>query len=384
MPCVLAGPDEEAAWLAGEADGLLGPLRRRAHGRRAGQPRRQQGRGRGRRAARRRRRRPSPHSSAWTPDGPPSGRVPSLNEGQLVLIVGVLLAAGLAASLAAGRLRVPGLVLVLRLGMAIGSDGLEPDRLRRLRAGAPGRRRRARLHPLRGRPVVGLRRDPAGARDVDRAGHARHARHGGADRRPGGAAVRPRPARGAAARLDGGRHRRRRRSSPCCADRRCAASSRARWRASRASTTRSRSCSSSAASRRSSTTDFGLEDALLLVVQRALDRLRRRARRRRPRRALPAPRDAAVGRSVSRSPRSPPAALAFGAALTLHGSGFLAVFLAGLVLGTASTPARRTIVTFHEGLALGRPARPLPGARAARVPGAARRRSSPRAPRSPS
>jgi len=26
MPCVLAGPDEEAAWLAGEADGLLAPL----------------------------------------------------------------------------------------------------------------------------------------------------------------------------------------------------------------------------------------------------------------------------------------------------------------------------------------------------------------------
>jgi putative SOS response-associated peptidase YedK len=25
MPCVLAGPDEEAAWLAGEADGLLSP-----------------------------------------------------------------------------------------------------------------------------------------------------------------------------------------------------------------------------------------------------------------------------------------------------------------------------------------------------------------------
>ena len=44
-------------------------------------------------------------------------------------------------------------------------------------------------------------------------------------------------------------------------------------------------------------------------------------------------------------------ALAFGAAASLHGSGFLAVFLAGLVLGTASTPARRTIVTFHEGLA---------------------------------
>jgi cell volume regulation protein A len=44
-------------------------------------------------------------------------------------------------------------------------------------------------------------------------------------------------------------------------------------------------------------------------------------------------------------------ALAFGTAQSLHGSGFLAVFLAGLVLGTASTPARRTIVTFHDGLA---------------------------------
>src|SRR5687767_9685862 len=45
------------------------------------------------------------------------------------------------------------------------------------------------------------------------------------------------------------------------------------------------------------------------------------------------------------------ASLAFGLAQTLHGSGFLAAFLAGIVLGTASTPARRTIVTFHEGLA---------------------------------
>jgi hypothetical protein len=26
MPVVLAGPDEEAAWLAGETEGLLGPL----------------------------------------------------------------------------------------------------------------------------------------------------------------------------------------------------------------------------------------------------------------------------------------------------------------------------------------------------------------------
>ena len=147
-----------------------------------------------------------------------------------------------------------------------------PDRFRarrrgRLRAGALGRRGRARLHPLRGRPVVRLRRDPAGARDVDRPRHAGDARHGGADRRPGGAAARPRPARGAAARLDGGRHRRRRRSSPCCAARRCGAGWRARWRASRASTTRSRSCSSIGCIEAIQTDSFGLEDALLLAVR---------------------------------------------------------------------------------------------------------------------
>ena len=45
------------------------------------------------------------------------------------------------------------------------------------------------------------------------------------------------------------------------------------------------------------------------------------------------------------------AGIAYGGADTLHGSGFLAVFLAGLVIGSASSPARRTIVTFHEGLA---------------------------------
>jgi len=45
------------------------------------------------------------------------------------------------------------------------------------------------------------------------------------------------------------------------------------------------------------------------------------------------------------------AALAYGLADTLHGSGFLSVYLAGLVLGTATTPARRTIVTFHDGMA---------------------------------
>lgn len=45
------------------------------------------------------------------------------------------------------------------------------------------------------------------------------------------------------------------------------------------------------------------------------------------------------------------AAVAYGAADVLHGSGFLAVYVVGLLVGGAATPARRTIVTFHDGLA---------------------------------
>ena len=45
------------------------------------------------------------------------------------------------------------------------------------------------------------------------------------------------------------------------------------------------------------------------------------------------------------------AALAFGGADALHGSGFLAVYLAGLTLGTAGIPAQQTVTSFHQGLA---------------------------------
>jgi cell volume regulation protein A len=45
------------------------------------------------------------------------------------------------------------------------------------------------------------------------------------------------------------------------------------------------------------------------------------------------------------------AALAFGGADALHGSGFLAVYLAGLILGTAGIPAQQTVTSFHQGLA---------------------------------
>jgi potassium/hydrogen antiporter len=47
-----------------------------------------------------------------------------MGDGERILITGVLLAAGLVASMAAGRLRLPGLVLILGLGMLLGSDGL--------------------------------------------------------------------------------------------------------------------------------------------------------------------------------------------------------------------------------------------------------------------
>jgi cell volume regulation protein A len=44
-------------------------------------------------------------------------------------------------------------------------------------------------------------------------------------------------------------------------------------------------------------------------------------------------------------------AVAFGAADVLHGSGFLAVYLAGLSMGSTALPARQTVGAFHDGLA---------------------------------
>jgi len=45
-----------------------------------------------------------------------------MNDGEIILVAGALMVAGLAASLTADRLRLPGLILFLGLGMAIGSD----------------------------------------------------------------------------------------------------------------------------------------------------------------------------------------------------------------------------------------------------------------------
>ena len=76
------------------------------------------------------------------------------------------------------------------------------------------------------------------------------------------------------------------------------------------------------------------------------------------------------------------AGLAYGLAEVAHGSGFLAVYLTALALGSARIPARRTIVAFHEGARLGRPDRPLHPARPARLPQQPRRRRARRAWRS--
>src|SRR3954470_17981376 len=46
-----------------------------------------------------------------------------MSDGVLLLATGALLAGALGASLVASRVRVPGLVVVLGIGMAIGSDG---------------------------------------------------------------------------------------------------------------------------------------------------------------------------------------------------------------------------------------------------------------------
>ena len=45
------------------------------------------------------------------------------------------------------------------------------------------------------------------------------------------------------------------------------------------------------------------------------------------------------------------AAVAYGGAASLHGSGFLAVYLAALALGSAPIPAKQTVTAFHQGLA---------------------------------
>ena len=47
-----------------------------------------------------------------------------MSDEQFILVAGLLLTAGLAASLISGRIRLPGLLLFLGIQMLIGTDGL--------------------------------------------------------------------------------------------------------------------------------------------------------------------------------------------------------------------------------------------------------------------
>jgi cell volume regulation protein A len=272
-----------------------------------------------------------------------------VNEGQIALVTGVLLAAGLAASLAAGRLRMPGLVLVLGLGMVIGSDGLGLIHF--------GDFKLARQIGVVALAFIlfegGLSAGFDEIRPVLRPAIAL------ATLGTIGTAALTAVAAGAL--FDLGT-----KESLLLGSTVAATDAAAVFAVLRGSTLRRRLARTLEGE--SGVNDpiavllvigcieaihdesFGVADALWLAfrelsigfvvglaVAGAAVLFLRRVRL--PSAGLYPVASIATG------------ALAFGAAQSLHASGFLAVFLAGLVLGTASTPARRTIVTFHDGMA---------------------------------
>jgi cell volume regulation protein A len=96
--------------------------------------------------------------------------------------------------------------------------------------------------------------------------------------------------------------------------------------------------------------DYGVDDFALLLVRQfafglvvgiALGVIASRLLRRLPTDLAPFASVASIGT----------AALAYGVAASLDGSGFLAVYLVALWVGNTPMPLRRTIVIFHEGLA---------------------------------
>ncbi|HEX5621135.1 MAG TPA: potassium/proton antiporter, partial [Solirubrobacteraceae bacterium] len=273
-----------------------------------------------------------------------------MNEGQVALVVGVLLAAGLAASLAAGRLRMPGLVLVLAIGMVIGSDGLELINFDDFELARQVGVVALAFILFEGglssgfdeiRPVL---RTSILLATLGTLGTAALTAVGAyllfddlttLEALLVGSTVAGTDAAAVFAVLRGSTLRRR-----------------------LARTLEGESGINDPVAvllvigciEAIQHSDFGLVDAIWLAVRQlsigfvvglavaaAAVLFLRRVRL--PSAGLYPVASVATG------------ALAFGAAASLDGSGFLAVYLAGLVLGTASTPARRTIVTFHDGLA---------------------------------
>ena len=194
-----------------------------------------------------------------------------MDVGLVALAVGALLAAGIGASLLAGRLRLPGLVLVLVLGMVIGSDGLEWINFGANDADYDVAQNAAimalALILYEGglssgwaeiKPVIGV---------SVAAGDGRHRADRRAHRGRRGAAVqRAEHARGADPRLDRGRHRRRRRlRRPARIDAAAQDRAHARGRVRRQRPDR-RAARAGVASRRSTTRTSGSLDALWLGV----------------------------------------------------------------------------------------------------------------------
>ena len=272
-----------------------------------------------------------------------------MTDGQLILVAGALLAAALGGALLAGRLKVPGLLLFLALGMVVGTDGLgwidlsDYELARRvgvialaailfeggLTAGF--REIRPVLRPALMLAVVGT---------LITAAITGFAGPGCSASRPSRASCSARSSRSPTVR----------RSSRCCAHRRSAAGSPGRSRGRPGFNDPVAILLVIGFIEWIQQPDYGLMDMVELFVQQLSIGL-------------------AVGLAVGFAavwafrrvgfatgglyPVASIAAgaLAFGAADSLHGSGFLAVYLAGLVLGSYAIPARNTITVFHQGLA---------------------------------
>ena len=142
-----------------------------------------------------------------------------------------------------------------------------------------------------------------------------------------------------------------RRCSRPSASRTSAAASRACSRPSRGGTTRWRSRSRSASSRWIEQPRYGLDDLRCSSSSSsALGLARRRSCSASPPRGSSAGCRRAIG-AFAPVASVATAALAFGAADVVGGSGFLAVYIVGLSSATRRSPFRRALVAFHQGLA---------------------------------
>jgi cell volume regulation protein A len=280
---------------------------------------------------------------------PQSGRVSGVGDGERILVIGALLALGLLASMAAGRLRLPGLVVILGVGMALGSDGLGL-----LPFDDYGLARTAGIVALalilfegglssgfaEIRPVLGVATSLAIVGTI-------------------GTAVLTAAAAWLILDLDV-KHALLLGSTVAATD------AAAVFAVLRGSTLRRRVA-------RALEGESGLNDPIAIVLVLGCIEAIKDPSWGVGEAALLTVRSLGIGFAagavvgfgavwVLRRATLPSAglypvaslaaaALAFGSADAIHGSGFLAVYLAGLIIGSASTPARRTIITFHDGMA---------------------------------